>query len=697
MNTNKSLKRGLLWNSFASLSNYGLQFLAIIVLARLLGPEEYGLIGIMGIFIYVAEIIIDSGMGGAVTKKINAKDVDYSTLAVFNIASSVILYVVYFAIAPLLSDIYGKPQLTFFLRIYALDLLINAFTLVPRIKLQKQLRFKAYSLMIIVSNVVGLSVAVAMAYMGWGVMSLIMQYLSLSVVKGIIAVVAMRYRLSLKFSAASFKEQFTFGINTTIANICKTFSENLYTNVIARYTSIVQAGYYNQALKVSNVPNRFVDSLLNSTIFPIFSQIGDHDEFSRKIEKINITGSCFAFAGIGLLICFSREIIQVLLGEKWLQTEWSLKMLLWTTVFIVVANIGRNLLKCSGKTFKILKNEVVVSLISVLLLFCAIPFGYETIVYCFLFTSIIKTLLFTYIADKEIGVSFSRQIMVYMFAAVNVWVAVWACSFVVSGMWIVQILLKLFLYTVICCPLLIVLMRNYKKTKKTLMGGVKHAIALPYHKIRRFVFYLKRVRYIRRLPKLLDNDVTIVCSNCFGGRLYQDRKLTYLSPFAGLFFFADDYVGFLEHFDDYIQRKLHFITIDECKWEIARQKFPSRPHPYPIARIEGTDIEIHFLHYTTQTDAENKWHRRICRMNKQKILFIGMEQNCPSVEAKLRFAALPFANKLYFCVRNNYDHSSMVVMREFEKEGMDECPNPYIYANVYYKYLLNYLKNNPIK
>lgn len=196
---------------------------------------------------------------------------------------------------------------------------------------------------------------------------------------------------------------------------------------------------------------------------------------------------------------------------------------------------------------------------------------------------------------------------------------------------------------------------------------------------------------------MLDNNVTIVCSNCFGGRLYQDRKLAYTSPFAGLFFFADDYVQFLENFDDYTRRKLHFITIDKCKWETARRKFPSRPHPYPIAQIEGTDIEIHFLHYMTKEDAENKWHRRISRMNREKILFIGMEQNNPSTAAKKRFAALPYSNKLYFCVHNDYEDSSMVVMSEFEKAGMAECPNPYIYANVYYKYLLSYLENNPIK
>jgi len=481
MNINKSLKHGLLWNSFASLSNYGLQFLAIIVLARLLGPEEYGLIGILGIFIYVAEIIIDSGMGGAVVKKIDAKAVDYSTLAVFNIATSIVLYLIYFVAAPLLGDVYDKPQLCLYLRIYAIDLLINAFTLVPRITLQKQLRFKAYSLMIVVSNMVGLSVAIVMAYMGFGVMSLIMQYLSLSVVKGIVAVVATRYKLSLVFSKASFKEQFTFGINTTIANICKTFSENLYTNVIARYASIVQAGYYNQALKVSNVPNRFIDSLLNTTIFPIFSQIGDHEEFSRKIEKINVMGACVSFAGIGLLICFAQEIIVVLLGEKWLPIEWSLKMLLWATTFIVVANIGRNLLKCTSKTFKILKNEVIVSAISVTLLFCAIPFGYETIVYCFLLTSIIKTAMFTYIADREIGVSFVKQAAVYLFSAVNVWVAIQICSLVHTEAWYVQIPLKLLIYTVVCSPLLMMLMKNYVKTKKTLMGGGKtrDSMALP--------------------------------------------------------------------------------------------------------------------------------------------------------------------------------------------------------------------------
>lgn len=224
---------------------------------------------------------------------------------------------------------------------------------------------------------------------------------------------------------------------------------------------------------------------------------------------------------------------------------------------------------------------------------------------------------------------------------------------------------------------------------KMFIKCVKWVLKYPLSKFRRLYYYVRRYPYIKSVKGKLDNDTTIICSNCFAGRLYQDLKISYRSPFAGLFFFADDYVALLSDLEVLLKRRLVFISIEQSQYEIAKRKFSTRPHWYPIGVIDGTNIEIHFLHYKTIAEVESKWYRRIERMNFQKLLVIGMEQNEPSIEAKKNFAKLPYKNKIYYCVNENFQDSSMVYVKEFR--GNNECLNPYIYAHVYYKYLVKHL------
>lgn len=224
------------------------------------------------------------------------------------------------------------------------------------------------------------------------------------------------------------------------------------------------------------------------------------------------------------------------------------------------------------------------------------------------------------------------------------------------------------------------------------MKNVVNILKTPYRKFKRLFYFLRRYHNMQKLICLLPQDVSIFSSNCFAGRIYQDRNIPYSSPTAGLFFFDEDYVDLLEHFETYLNRPLIFISIDESRFEIARTKFPDRPHWYPIARIEGTNIEIHFLHYYTKEEAETKWRKRILRINFNKMLIIGMEQNNPSIEIKKRFCNLPFEHKIYFCVNEDVQNPCMVYVKEFE--NMRACPNPYVYAHIYYKYLVDYLNNH---
>lgn len=122
--TTKNIRKGVFWNSINSIAKYGLVFIGTIVLARILTPEDYGLIGIMTVFITVAEVLIDSGLGGAIIKKKQVSEIDYSTLTVYNGVTSIIIYVIFYFSAPFISKFYDKPILEELLRLYSIVILI---------------------------------------------------------------------------------------------------------------------------------------------------------------------------------------------------------------------------------------------------------------------------------------------------------------------------------------------------------------------------------------------------------------------------------------------------------------------------------------------------------------------------------------------------------------------------------------------
>ena len=211
--------------------------------------------------------------------------------------------------------------------------------------------------------------------------------------------------------------------------------------------------------------------------------------------------------------------------------------------------------------------------------------------------------------------------------------------------------------------------------------------------IRSFRYLRARYRYYRRcgyLPQIirgLCKDFSIISSNCFGGRIYQDINKSYDSPTAGLFFFFDDYVEFVEKFDDYIGREI--VQIKMSKWDLANKKMKDREFVYPIGQIAGTNVEIHFLHYRTWSEAKEKWSRRIQRINHDNTTFIGFYQNLPNEESAVRFLKSD-KRTILFSTKEMPSYKNCLYISEFQK--LQECPNPYIYARIYYKYLANYFK-----
>lgn len=196
--------------------------------------------------------------------------------------------------------------------------------------------------------------------------------------------------------------------------------------------------------------------------------------------------------------------------------------------------------------------------------------------------------------------------------------------------------------------------------------------------------YKLREQYIPDIRKLITPDTSIISSNCFAGRIMQDLGMQYNTPTLGLYFFADDYIEFLSNLKYYLtEAKLEFL--EQSRYPLANERREKWIHWYPIG-ILGGKVEIQFLHYHTEREAANKWYRRSRRVNFDKLLVIGMEQNLTTVEHIKQFDALPFKNKIFFSSKNLRELNSNCCIDDFAVQG--EVGDPYRCAEIFYRELI---------
>lgn len=396
------IKRGVIWNSLLAFLGKGIAFLSTIILAHLLEPEVYGLMGMMAIFISVSETLMDAGLGGALIKKHNATTVDYSTLLVFNLVVSLALYGAIFIIAPFVAAYYSEPILTRLLRLYSIVIIIEAFYLSPRIKLIKELKFKEYALSSILSAITGLVVAVVLASLGFGIYSLIFQPIAGSAVFAIIVLIITRYHYSFRFSWESFREMFRFGFDTTIASTLKNASENIVVNSVARVAPLKQAGYYNQSYKLQNIVASVISTVIDNGLFPILSKEQD-DKIISYSQKINHYAIFLATTAFFVLFQNAYLVVYALLGNKWTGMVDYFQILLLAGIFQMYTALNRNVFKTLAKTSRIVRIELISSM-SLILLPVSMRYGINYIIANFVLYVLIRWLLSAIYLSKEMNV-----------------------------------------------------------------------------------------------------------------------------------------------------------------------------------------------------------------------------------------------------------------------------------------------------
>ena len=328
---------GVLWSSIERFSVQGVQLLVMLVMARLLSPEEFGLIGMLTIFIAVSQSFIDSGFSNALIRKLDRTETDFSTVFYFNIAVGVICYLILFFTAPLIADFYEQPILVLLTRVLAISLFINSMTVVQRAKFTIRVDFKTQAkasfLAVIVSGIVG----IVMAYKGAGVWALAVQ----QIVNGGINMVALwwmaHWRPQWTYSWKSFRELFSFGGKLLLSGLIDTVYRNIYLIVIGKVFTPADLGYYTNAHKLSEFPSANLSGIMARATLPILCSIQNEDSRLRRVYRQYLKLSAFVVFPLMVgLAALAEPTIELILGEQWLPAVPLLQILCFSMKIVLL-------------------------------------------------------------------------------------------------------------------------------------------------------------------------------------------------------------------------------------------------------------------------------------------------------------------------------------------------------------------------
>ena len=402
--------KGVIWSAVDRFSAQGIQFVFSILIARLLVPEDYGVVAMLGIFMAVSQTFIDSGFGTALIRKIDRTEEDFSTVFYFNIVVATLFYFALFFAAPAIANFYNTPLLESITKVVALNLIINSLSGIHNAKLSIAIDFKSRAKISIVSTLLTGAVGLWMAYAGYGVWALVIQNLFSSAIRTVLLWVIVKWYPKLVFSWKSFKELFSFGSKLLASALLDTLYNNIYTLVIGKVFSPSTLGVYSKANALAQFPSSNITGVLQGVTFPVLSTIQNEDD--RLADAYKRFLKIAAFVVFPLMIGLSAvadPFIRLVLTDKWEGAIYLLQIMCFWMMWYPIHAINLNILQVKGRSDYFLKLEIIKKIQGVVVLCITVPMGIVAMCYGSLISSIISLVWNTHYTKKLIGYGFFAQ------------------------------------------------------------------------------------------------------------------------------------------------------------------------------------------------------------------------------------------------------------------------------------------------
>lgn len=409
-NLKRKTVKGLYWTSINKFSDYGIQFLIGIVMARLLSPNDYGIAALPAVFISVARVFIDSGFTSAMIRKPELTEKDLSTAFYYSICVGIVCYFIIFFSSPFIAKFYNTPVLENLMRVTALTFLIGPLSTPQFILLKRNLDFKTPTIISFASKIIMGIVGITIAYSGYGVWALIISNLVSSIINLILCWSVVKWRPLTGWSKESFQYLWNYG-NKMLAS---SLIDRLYTNIIpifvGKFYSTTDLGVYNRASHYAALPSHQVTGVVQSVTFPVLSKLqNDNVALERNYRRMIRTTAFILFPIMLLLSALAKPIIIVLITEKWEKSIILLQLMCFSMMWYPVHAMNLNLLQVKGRSDLFLRLEIIKKTYGLIALAITLPISLIAVVLGRWVTNILSLIVNTYYTDKLIGVSFIIQ------------------------------------------------------------------------------------------------------------------------------------------------------------------------------------------------------------------------------------------------------------------------------------------------
>ena len=403
--------KGVIWSAVDRFSAQGIQFVFSILIARLLVPEDYGVIAMLNIFLAVSQTFIDSGFGTALIRKIDRTETDFSTVFYFNIAVAVFFYLGLFFAAPAIANFYNTPLLVPVTRVTAINLVIGSLSGIHNAKLSIAIDFKSRAKISIVSAVLTGAVGLWMAYSGYGVWALVVQTVFAGIIRTIMLWIIVKWYPKFVFSWKSFKELFSFGSKLLASGLLDTIYNNIYPLVIGKVFTSSTLGVYSKAKSLADFPSANITGVLQNVTFPVLSTIQNEENRLADAYKRFLRISAFVIFPLMLgLSSVADPFIRLALTDKWEGAIYLLQIICFALMWYPIHAINLNILSVKGRSDYFLKLEIIKKVQGVFILCITVPMGIVAMCYGQVISSMISLIWNTHYTKKLIGYGFLAQI-----------------------------------------------------------------------------------------------------------------------------------------------------------------------------------------------------------------------------------------------------------------------------------------------
>jgi len=401
----------IIWTAIQQMSSQGITFIVSIILARILLPEEFGLIALLGVFIAIGNTLIDSGLNQSLIRTNNVTIADYSVVFFFNLIISVCIYFLMYVSAEYIALFYEQPLLSELIKIYSLVFIINSFAIIQNTKLVKDLNFKKQALIAIPSLLIASIVGITMAYNGYGVWSLVWSALVKAIVYSGQLWIFQPWKPTLNISWHNIKPHLNFGYKLTISNLIDALFRDAYTIIIGKFFDPTQVGFYNRADSMKQLPVNNFGAILNKVTYPLFSKIQNDDEQLKRVYKKIMQMSVFLIAPTLLfMVALAEPLFRFLLTEKWLPAVPYFQILCFSGILYPIHSYNLNILTVKGRSDLFLKIEIIKKVIFATVILVSINWGIYGLLYGKIFMSIIGLFINSHYSGKFINYKIWEQL-----------------------------------------------------------------------------------------------------------------------------------------------------------------------------------------------------------------------------------------------------------------------------------------------